>query len=134
MAIHHARSRLYHIADGRLIMPADRRITINVSTEGHRDEHGRSVLGAITPIGAWASRLDKTLTDIATEGGTRNQGRRTWRIRWDPRIANSPTRLLKVEDGALTFTISNMVEVTQQRRGEPDLRRRFLDLEGLYET
>ena len=116
-------------------MPADRRITINVSAEGTRNEqHGEYVPGAITPIGAWASRRDQSLTDIATEGGTRGQGRRTWRIRWDSRIARSPTSLLTVEDGALTFTISNMVEVTQQRRGGPDLRRRFLDLEGLHET
>ena len=114
-------------------MPADRRITINVTSEGHRNV-GRFVPGTVTALGVWASRLDKTLTDIATEGGTRNQGRRNWRIRWDARIANSPTRLLEVEDGALTFTISNMVEVTQQRRGEPDLRRRFLDLEGVFST
>ena len=116
-------------------MPADRRITINVSAEGTRNEqHGEYVPGAITPIGAWASRRDQSLTDIATEGGTRDQGRRTWRVRWDARIANSPTRLLNVEDGPDTFTISNMVEVTHQRRGEPDLRRRFLDLEGLHST
>ena len=115
-------------------MPADRRITINVSAEGHRDpEHGEFVPGTVTALGVWASRRDKSLTDIATEGGTRGQGRRTWRIRWDSRIASSPTSLLTVEDGALTFTISNMVEVTAQR-GSPDLRRRYIDLEGLHET
>ena len=115
-------------------MPADRRITINVTSEGTRNpEHGEWIHGAVTAIGAWASRRDQSLTDIATEGGTRDQGRRTWRVRWDSRIANSPTRLLNVEDGPDTFTISNMVEVTEQRSG-PDLRRRFLDLEGLYST
>ena len=115
-------------------MPADRRITINVTSDGYRNELGEFVEGTVTPLEVWASRRDKFLTDIATEGGTRDQGRRNWRIRWDARIANSPTRRLGVVDGTLTFTISNMVEVTRQRRGEQDLRRRFLDLEGLYET
>ena len=114
-------------------MPADRRITINVTSEGHRNDFGEWVEGEVTPIGMWASRRDKSLTDIATEGGTRDQARRTWRIRWDSRIASSPTSLLEVEDGAICFSIANMVEVTQ-RRGAPDLRRRFLDLEGLHET
>ena len=133
MAIHHARSRLYHIADGRLIMPADRRIIVNVSEPGYRDPalQGEWVPGAVTPIGVWASRRDKSLTDIATEGGTRNQGRRNWRIRWDARIANSTTANLEVVDASLTFTISNMVEVIEQRGG-PDLRRRFLDLQGIH--
>ena len=114
-------------------MPADRRITINVTSEGYRNEFGEFVEGTVTPLEVWASRRDKSLTDIATEGGTRDQGRRTWRIRWDSRIASSTTANLGVVDGAETFTISNMVEVTAQR-GEPDLRRRFLDLEGLHET
>ena len=115
-------------------MPPNRRITITVSEAGTRDERGDYVPGAVTAIGAWATRRDQSLTDIATEGGTRNQGRRTWRIRWDARIANSTTSLLTVVDGTLNFTISNVVEVTEQRGGAPDLRRRFLDLEGLYET
>ena len=58
--------------------------------------------------------------------------RRDWRIRWDSRIAESPTRLLEVvDDGGLTFNVLNVVEVTTQRRGQP-LRRRFLDLQGVY--
>ena len=64
--------------------------------------------------------------------GTRDETSRDWRIRWDSRIALSPTTLLKVEDGGETFTITNMVEVTQQGRGEQDLRRRFLDLQGIH--
>ena len=81
----------------------------------------------------WASRRDKSLTDIATEGGTRDQGRRTWRIRWNSLIASSKTANLEVEDEGLSFSIANMVEVTQ-RRGAADLRRRWLDLEGVFST
>ena len=106
-------------------MPADRRITINVSEEGTRNEHGELVPGAITPIGAWSNRRDVGQERKLERQGTRDETSRDWRIRWDSRIALSPTTLLKVEDGGETFTITNMVEVTQQR-GAPDLRRRFL--------
>ena len=111
-------------------MPADRRITVNVSTEGHRNEHGDYIPGPVTAIGAWASRRDVDQVRKLERGGTRDQTSRDWRVRWDSRIANSPTSLLQVEDGAETFTVINMVEVTEQRRA-PDLRRRFLDLQGI---
>ena len=113
-------------------MPADRRITINVSEEGTRNEHGEFVPGAITPIGAWASRRDVGQERKLERRGTRDETSRDWRIRWNSRIASSPTTLLKVEDGGETFTIINMVEVTAQRGGAPDLRRRFLDLQGIH--
>ena len=112
-------------------MPADRRITINVSEEGHRDEHGEYVPGAVTALGVWASRRDVGQELKIERQGTRDETSRDWRVRWDARIALSPTSLLKVEDGAGTFTITNMVEVTEQRGGAPDLRRRFLDLQGI---
>ena len=113
-------------------MPADRRITINVSEEGTRNEHGEFVPGAITSIGAWASRRDVSQQLKIERQGTRDETSRDWRVRWDSRIANSPTTLLKVEDGGETFTIVNMVEITEQRGRAPDLRRRFLDLQGIH--
>ena len=112
-------------------MPADRRITVTVSTEGHRNDFGEWIPGEVTPIEAWASRRDVGQERKLERQGTRDETSRDWRVRWDSRIANSPTSLLKVEDGAETFTISNMVEVTQQGQGAPDLRRRFLDLSGI---
>ena len=113
-------------------MPADRRITINVSEEGTRNDQGEFVPGVITPIGAWASRRDVSQERKLERQGTRDETSRDWRVRWDSRIASSPTSLLKVEDGGETFTITNMVEVTRQGRGEQDLRRRFLDLQGIH--
>jgi hypothetical protein len=108
-------------------MPADRRIIVQLQAEGYRDPdlQGEYVPGAITAIGAWATRRDVGAELKLERSGTRDETARDWRIRWDSRIANSPTSLLKVEDGGETFTITNMVEVTQQR-GAPDLRRRFL--------
>ena len=115
-------------------MPADRRITINVSEPGYRDPalQGEFVPGAITAIGAWATRRDVGQERKLEGGGTRDETSRDWRIRWNSKIANSPTNQLKVEDGGETFTVTNMVEVTQQRAGAPDIRRRFLDLQGIH--
>ncbi len=112
-------------------MPADRRIIINVSTEGSCDEHGEHVPGAVTALGVWASRRDVGQELKVERQGTRDETSRDWRIRWDSRIANSKTANLEVVDGAESFAISNMVEVTRQGQGAPDLRRRFLDLQGI---
>ena len=113
-------------------MPADRRITINVSEKPTRDENGEVVYGAVTPLGVWATRRDVGQERKTERQGTRDETSRDWRVRWDSRIASSPTSLLEVEDGEETFTITNMVEVTEQRGGTPNLRRRFLDLQGIH--
>ena len=114
-------------------MPADRRIIVQLMTEGYRDPdlQGEFVPGTVTAIGVWATRRDISEERRFDRGGTRSETTRDWRIRWDSRIALSPTSRLKVEDGGETFTITNMVEVTQQR-GAPDLRRKFLDLQGVH--
>ena len=114
-------------------MPADRRIIVQLQTEGYRDPdlQGELVPGAVTTIGVWATRRDVGQELKTERQGTRDETSRDWRIRWNSRIALSPTSLLKVEDGGETFTITNMVEVTEQRGG-PDLRRKFLDLQGVH--
>ena len=114
-------------------MPADRRIIVNVSEPGYRDPalQGEFVPGAVVALGVWASRRDQSQELKVLSGGTRDETSRDWRVRWDSRIASSPVARLKVEDGAETFQVVNMVEVTRQR-GAPDLRRRFLDLQGIH--
>ena len=114
-------------------MPADRRITVNVEAEGDYNQYGEYVDGAVTPIEVWANRRDRRQEDIAEEGGMRDETRRDWRIRWDKRIASVPTSRLAVVDGAGTFSVLNVVEVTRQRQGQ-DLRRRLLDVQGVYST
>ena len=115
-------------------MPADRRITINVSEEGTRppELQGEHVPGAVTSLGVWASRRDVGQERKLERQGTRNETSRDWRVRWDSRIANSPTTLLTVQDGGETFIVINMVEVTEQRGGAPNLRRRWIDLQGIH--
>ena len=112
-------------------MPADRRITVNVSTEGSRNEHGEFVPGTVTAIAAWALRRDVSQERKIERQGTRTETLRDWRVRWDSRIASTPVARLKVIDGAETFQVVNMIEVTAQRGGAPDLRRRFIDLQGI---
>ena len=114
-------------------MPADRRIIVQVMGEGFRDPalQGEYVPGVATPINVWASRRDVGQERKIERGGTRDETSRDWRVRWDSRIANSKTANLKVVEGTETFSIINMVEVTRQRRGEPDLRRRWIDLTGI---
>ena len=115
-------------------MPGDRLVTVHVQTPGDYNQYGEYVEGEKVAIRTWATRRDQSQRDIAEEGGTWDETRRDWRIRWDSRIANSSTLDLAVVDGTETFTISNMVEVTRQRRGEQDIRRRFLDLQGVFST
>ena len=114
-------------------MPADRRITINVMAEGTRppELQGEYVPGAVTAINVWATRRDVSQERKVLSGGTRDETTRDWRVRWDSRIASSTTANLEVIDGAETFKVINMVEVTLQRRSEPGLRRRFIDLQGI---
>ena len=112
-------------------MPADRRITVNVSAEGYRDNTGEYVPGAVTPIAVWASRRDVSQERVLERGGTRDETSRDWRIRWNALIAKTANSLLKVEDEGETFSIRNMVEVIEQRGGAPDLRHKFLDLTGI---
>ena len=113
-------------------MSADRLIAINVTAPGMRNQYGENVEGEVTPIRVWAARLDRSQEDIEQEGGTRGETRRDWRIRWDARIADTPTARLEVVDGALTFNVLNIIEVT----GRPGqmLRRRWLDIQGVHTT
>jgi hypothetical protein len=115
-------------------MPADRRIIVKVQGEGFRDPYlqGEFDPGEIVDYPMWASRRDVSQELTIERQGTRDETSRDWRIRWNSKIASTPTARLKVEDGAETFQVVNMLEVTQQRQGAPDLRRRFLDLQGVH--
>ena len=114
-------------------MPADRRIVVQIQTEGYRDPalQGEFMPGDYTDYPRWASRRDLSQEFKIASSGARDETSRDWRIRWDANIAATPTIRLRVVDGAETFQIVNMVEVTQQQGG-PDLRRRFLDLQGIH--
>ena len=117
-------------------MPADRRITVNLSAEGTRNQQGEYVPGAVTPIEMWATRRDVGQELKIERQGTRDETSRDWRIRWDSRIASSPTSLLKVEDGGggIRGRLSPSPTWLKSRSngGGQDIRRRFIDLQGIH--
>ena len=95
--------------------------------------------GETTPHRVWASRRDQDLEKIIATEGVRGTGQRNYRIRWRSDVASTPTVYLSLADGSLdvhgnliAWSVQNMTEVTQQRRGAVDLRRRFLDLEAVF--
>ena len=75
----------------------------------------------------WATRIDRTLEEIAQESGVRDAGRRDWRIRWSSAFAGVAPSALSVTEDGLTWNIADIIE-------EPDARRRFLLLQGERST
>ena len=112
-------------------MPIDRLIVVAVSATGARDEHGEYIDGDVTAYRVWAERKDRSQEDKQTEGGSLDETRRNWRIRWVKAIADMPVSMVAVTDDGLAFNVLNMVEITG-RRGE--LRRRWLEIEGAHTT
>ena len=115
-------------------MPFDRQITVNVEAEGVFNEHNEYIPGPVTPLAVWAEKYDLRLVDIEEAGGTRSEVTRRWRIRYDSRIYDTPIARLEVLDGVQTFNITQTREITAQGRDRPVLRRRFMELTGIFTT
>ena len=116
-------------------MPLDRRITVNVTAPGGRNEHGEYVDGATTTLALWADVMTPDLEAIAEEGrGSLSVLRRDWRLRYRADIALSIPSNVTVTDGTLdtqgnlvVFVCQNILEETGRRA---ETRRRFLRLQG----
>ena len=113
-------------------MPADRLITVTLTTEGMRNEFGVYVPGVVTAYRMWATRMDKSQEDIEQEGGLSDSTRRDWRVRWFPLLSSTPASRVSVIDDGVTFDAINKVEVTG-RPGQ-SVRRRFIDIQGIHTT
>ena len=110
-------------------MPAlDRRITVRraVTTTNSFGEPVEST----TDYGVWATRLDASVIDAATEGGDVNTSTRTYVVRWRREIAEALTSELSVVEGERTFSVDNVIEQARPR----DERRRFLRIETVGEV
>ena len=113
-------------------MPFDRRISVNITGPGMQNQYNEYVPGDVTALTVWASKYDLRLIDVEEAGGVRSEVTRRWRIRYDPRIYDTPVDRLEIVDGAQTFNITQTREVTAQGRDRPDLRRRFMELTGIF--
>ena len=103
-------------------MGLDRRISVN-EISSKRDEHGNAVRTVAASYPIWAERMDKSLVDIESEGGSRDVINRGWRIRWITEIALLPASSLEIIDQRnQRFNVLNIVEV--ERAG----RRRYLEI------
>ena len=119
------------------MMPADRRIIVQVQAEGFRDPalQGELVPGAIVDYPVWARRRDVSQELKIERGGASNATVRDWRVRFNQVFMDTtPLSRLKVTDGQDVFTVNNIVEVTEQRGGAPDLRRRWIDITGTHSS
>ena len=113
-------------------MPVDRLITVSVEQPGSRNMYGEYVEGETAEHRVWAGRFDRDLEDIESEGGTRNETRRDWRIRWRADIANvTDLTTVSVVDGGQTFNVQNLQEETGR---DGRTRRRWLRISGVHTT
>ena len=92
---------------GGELMPADRRIVVNVSAEGHRDERGDYVPGEVTPIAAWATRRDV------------GQERKVAFRSWVDRIPGNQAGVAGVCSQVVRQAVRNMSQVGQGQRVSP---------------
>ena len=104
-------------------MPLDRRITVNIQAEGTRDDQGDFIPGPTTSHDVWATRMDRTQSDIEQEGGTLANIRRDYRVRWFANLSDTPANRLSVVEDGITFNVLNIAESTGRRN---EYRRRYM--------
>ena len=105
----------------------DRVITLGIETAGYRDDNGRWVPGETLEHSIWATRTDKSLSDIDESGGSRSIAERSYLVRWRADLAAAVPETITVTDNGQTFNVANIVEVQERRR-------RFMTLEVTGET
>ena len=110
-------------------MPSlDRRITVRSSVFETNQFGETETVETDYPV--WATRLDASAIDAATEGGDYNTATRTYVVRWRREIAVALVSELSVIEGALTLNVLNVIEQARER----DERRRFLRIEAIGEV
>ena len=107
----------------------DRRITVNVQAMGTFNNQGEHVPGIVTPIQMWATRNDLSTEDIEQSGGVAGVVTRDYIVRFDERIAMTPTNRLSIVDGPSTLNVTLM---TEAKAGYE--RRKFIRISATGET
>ena len=84
----------------------------------------------VTDVPMWATRVDASLIDAATEGGDLNSATRTYVVRWRRDLVEALASDLSVIEGEQTLSVDNIIEQGDERAQ----RRRFLRLECIGEA
>ena len=111
-------------------MPADRIITVRRFPEATFNDAGIYQPGTPVEHRVWATKKDLTLEEIVDGGGARASYEVEWRIRYNAAIYATSIPALDVIDGTLRFNVVNSIEITEQSGGRPNLRRRWILLQG----
>ena len=109
-------------------MPLDRRVTVILTATTLDDEGDEQSSTVSLPL--WATRTDGDVADTEEEGGSRDETRRDYRIRWRADIAGAFVSEVSVQDGALTFNALRVREETDSGR----TRKRWLTIQGVHST
>ena len=110
-------------------MPVDRLLIIQ-RDDGEDNEYGEYSPNWVDAYRVWALKRDRDLRERIEAGGTRTEKLRDWRIRWSSSLFAESTARLRVVDDGLTWNIVSMIEHTGRFR---DVRRRFIDIQGVTE-
>ena len=101
----------------------DRRITLHIQAEGHRDNHGRYIPGPVTDVEVWAQVTDGGQSDVLFGGCVIVVSRAVFSIRWRSDVAATPvSRLSLTFDGQVwnCETVTNFAD-----------RHRFLQIAAM---
>ena len=119
-------------------MPLDRRLTITYTGPGTRNAYGEFVPATPTVWNVWASVDPLRQQTIFDEGGTANDRRRHWRIRFLPGLLAVRANLVTIDEGETVDTVDmpdtpvlyrayNIYEDTGRNM---EVRRRWMIVEG----
>ena len=94
------------------------------------NDYGEAETRIVATLPLWATRMDGDVADTEEEGGSRDETRRDYRIRWRADIAGAFVGEVSVQDGALTFNVLRVREETDRGR----TRKRWLTIQGVHST
>ena len=104
----------------------NRVITLLISDESTRNEHGETVPGKVNSYTVWAEVRDGGSSETLTVAGSRIDARKSFTVRWRRDIIDARTQNLRLTDEyGRAFTITEFSEAYE------DGRRRYVDLFAL---
>lgn len=108
-------------------MALDRRITVKISGEGFRDEHGEYQPGPVTDYPLWADQAGAGSVDTETSAGIVITAARTYTVRWfEELISATIPNVAIVDDLGHTWNADSV--------SESNARRRYISISAVREV